>query len=431
MDAARALEICRDAVACSTSDDVYAGLLASREGATRFANGAITQAVAHREATLRVRVAFGRRRAEVEVHRFDRDSLREAVARAEAIARLTPEDAEHLPPVEPSAYRDVPQGLPATADTDPADRAAAVARAVAAGDGPGLSASGAFTTEGDLYAFANSRGAHGVNTTSTAEVHATVIGPTSSGWAREASRDRAEVDPERIARRARRLAELARDPRELDPGEYRVVLAPAAVAELLVFTILSADAKAADEGRSVFSGKEGAKLASDRVTIRSLLADPACPGVPFDGDGAPLDDTAWFDRGVLRSLVTTRVHAAATGRRHTPFPGTLAMDGTDRDEDELVAQVDRGLYVTRFWYTRMVDPMQLLLTGMTRDGLFLIEDGRIVSGLKHLRWNDSPLRVLSAVADVGRAEVTHPWWFLARVPSLLVDGFRFTSGTSF
>jgi predicted Zn-dependent protease len=263
-----------------------------------------------------------------------------------------------------------------------------------------------------------------------AEVHATVLGPTSSGWAKAVSRDRAEVDPEQVARRARALAERAANPREIEPGEYEVVLAAPAVADLLMFLLSSADAKAVDEGRSPLAGKEGQPIVSDRVTLRSVLGDPACPAIPFDQDGAALDDTTWVEAGVLRSLITSRYWAAHTGRPHTPFPGVVSMDGTDRSDEELIAGVDRGLYVTRFWYTRMVDPMALLVTGMTRDALFLIEDGRIVSGVKHLRFNDSPLRVLSRVRDVGRAQVARPW-ALARAPSLLVEGLRFTSGTTF
>jgi predicted Zn-dependent protease len=430
MDAERALAICRQAVGFSSSDDAVATIHEDREGSTRFANNAITQNVAQRKTSLRVRVAFGKHRGEVTVNRLDDEAIRQAVARAESIARVTPEDEEHLPPVEPATYRDLPAGLSATAETTPADRAAGVARAVAAMGDDGLRAAGAFSTSGALTAFANSRGAEGVHSESNADVHATVLTATSSGWAKELSRDRAEVDPERAARRARQLAEMAANPREIPPGEYPVILAPAAVAELLAFLLFSADAKAADEGRSALSGKEGTSIASERVTVRSVLADPGCPGLPFDGDGAPLDDATWIEGGVLRSLLTSRYWAQHTGRRYTPYPGTLTMDGTDLSAEDLIARVDRGLYVTRFWYTRFVDPMTLLLTGMTRDALFLIENGRIVTGLKHLRYNDSPLRVLASVREVGRPEVTQ-MYLRGRIPSLLVDGFRFTSGTTF
>ena len=146
--------------------------------------------------------------------------------------------------------------------------------------------------------------------------------------------------------------------------------------------------------------------------------------------GVPHRDVTWVEKGVLKNLQTTRYWAQHTGRPYNAYPGTLQMEGTDQTTEDLLAKIDRGLYVTRFWYTRFVDPMALLLTGMTRDALFLVENGKIVSGVKHLRYNDSPLRVLENVEEAGRPEAAS-MYIRGRVPALLLSGFRFTSGTSF
>jgi predicted Zn-dependent protease len=430
MDRERALDVCRKAVGLASSEDVLATLSETRLGSTRYSGNAITQNVAERRAMLTVRVAFGKRRGDVSINRFEDASLEAAVARAEAIAKVAPEDDEHMPPVGPADYRALPAGDPATSGTTPTARAEGVRRIVEEmGDGD-LEAAGAYATHGTDVAFTNGRGAEGFHTRSSADAHCTVLGETASGWAEEVSRSTADVDPARVARRAHELAEMAANPREIEPGEYTVVLGPAALCELLAFLVFTNDAKAADEGRSALSGKEGQPIGSEKVTVRSVLDDPAWPGMPFDAEGVPLDDVTWIDRGTLKTMRTTRFWAEKSGRPYAPYPGTIGMEGSDLTTEDLIAKVDRGLYVTRFWYTRFVDPMTLLLTGMTRDALFLIEDGRIASGVKHLRYNDSPLRVLSAVREVGRPEIAS-MYLRGRIPPVLVDGFRFTSGTSF
>jgi predicted Zn-dependent protease len=430
MDRENALALCRKAVGFATSDDVLVHLTETRQGSTRFSGNVITQNIAERRAGLTIRAAFGKCRGEVSVNDFADDALRDAVARAEAIAKVMPEDEEHLPPVDPAEYRDLPSAVEATADTGPTERALAVKSTIETVGGDGLKAAGAYATSGTFSAFANSRGAEGYTSRSLADIHTTALTETSSGWAGEVARDRAEIDPERQASHARTLAEMAANPREVEPGEYTVVLAPAAICELLAFVLFSSDAKMADEGRSAFSGKEGTAIGSEKVTIRSVLDDSKWPGVPFDCEGLPLDDVTWVDKGVLTNLRTSRYWAQHTDRPYTPYPGTLSMEGSDKPIEELLGGIERGLYVTRFWYTRFVDPMTMLLTGMTRDALFLVEDGKIVSGVKHLRYNDSPLRVLSAVREVGRPEIA-TMYMGARVPPVLVDGFRFTSGTTF
>jgi len=331
--------------------------------------------------------------------------------------------------VEPCDYAVVPGGIPSASLIDPATRAGNVRRVIeAAGDG--LRLAGASSNQTGVVGFANSRGAEGYHTHSDVDVHTTAVTDSSSGWAGEVSPDPADVDPGRLGALAGERARIAKDPVTIEPGEYPVVLSPTAACEMMAFLLFSADAKAADEGRSALAGKEGERIASEKVTIRSILAEPACPGSPFNGEGAPARDVTWIDRGTLTTLHNSRYWAAKTDRPFTPWPGTISMEGTNLSTEDLIGKIDRGLYITRFWYTRFVDPMTLLLTGMTRDALFLIENGRIVSGCRHLRYNDSPLRILGNVTETGRPEPAR-MYMRGMVPPLLVSGFRFTSGTTF
>jgi predicted Zn-dependent protease len=188
------------------------------------------------------------------------------------------------------------------------------------------------------------------------------------------------------------------------------------------------DAKAADEDRSVFSGKDGVVLATPQINIRSLPADPLVPGAPFAADGAPCQDVTWIENGVLKSLHRSRFWAQKTGRPRVEFPGNIVMDGTNASTDELITKVEKGLLVTRFWYIRYVDPMKLLLTGMTRDGVYRIENGKVAGAALNLRFNESPLRMLANVSGVGKAMPTREE---VLVPALLVNDFHFTSVTRF
>jgi len=221
---------------------------------------------------------------------------------------------------------------------------------------------------------------------------------------------------------------MARHPQEVPPGDYTVVLEPAALAELLAYMVWSMDAKAADEGRSPFTGKEGTAIAHEQVTLQSLPTHPECPSLPFFDDGMPAPDVSWIERGVLKTLVYSRFWAQKQGKPFTGFPTNLILQGGQHSLEELIAQVEDGLLITRFWYIRYVDPMQLLLTGMTRDGVYRIQDGQVSHAVKNLRFNESPLVVLQNVRLLGIPQRVEGSFL---VPSAVVDGFTFSSTTTF
>jgi predicted Zn-dependent protease len=234
------------------------------------------------------------------------------------------------------------------------------------------------------------------------------------------------VDTGDATAEATEVAETAQDPVDVSPGSYTVILRPAAVQEMFAHAMIC-DAKATDEGRTFLRDKLGERVCGENVTIRSDPADLRCPGSPYQGSGLASKTMAWVERGVLKSLAVSRYWGKKTGRTVTGGPANLIFDGGEADLDTMIASTERGLLVTRFWYIRDVDPMRCLRTGMTRDGLFLIEGGKIVRAVKQLRFNECVPEALSRVETLGRQERIGS----CLVPTLKIRDFRFTSGTTF
>jgi predicted Zn-dependent protease len=414
-----------------TADHAEARLDEETEASTRFANNAITQNIVKREATLSLRVAFDDRVGQASVNDFSDDSLRQLVARAEEIARLSSPDREYLPPPGPQRYAVVDAFDERVAAADPQARAAAVRAATGEAERRGLNSAGSFATGFRRRALANSAGLFASHEETLARFVDTVMTEDSSGWAQSSSHRWKDVNPQRTAAAAAQKAEAARAPRDLPPGEYTVVLEPEAVADYLGWLSFTMEAKAADEGRSAFSGKRGTRVGSALVTIRSQPDDPSCPACPIAEDGLPAPPTTWIEEGVVRSLETSRYWAQHTGQAFTGHPANFLMRGGGEGLEEIISSVDRGLLVTRFWYIRFVDPMKLLLTGMTRDGLYWIEDGEVRHPVKNMRFNDSPLRSMERLSRVGSPSQFRDSYLAGSVPCARVDGFRFTSGTAF
>lgn len=428
MDEKEAREICEKAIAFSEAEHVQVNLYGTRNAATRYANNEITQNVAQSQMTLRVTCAYGNRVGRFITNRLDTDSLREAVRRAEEMARVAEPDTEFLPPPEPAAYRPIQAYADSTAHATPEDRARVVRQVIAEARSRGLKTAGSFATNSSAIAVANNKGLFGFHTATQASLICTMMAEDSSGWAEQTHEDMNTISPEAVAKRAADKAEAARHPQEVPPGDYTVVLEPAAVAELLAYMAWSMDAKAADEGRSAFTGKEGTAIGNELVTLRSLPAHPECPAQPFFDDGMPAPDVVWIEKGVLKTLVYSRFWAQKQGKTFTGYPSNLILQGGSHSVDELIAQVEDGLLITRFWYIRFVDPMQLLLTGMTRDGVYRIRGGKVTHAVKNLRFNESPLVVLQNVRLLGEMQRVGDGFL---VPPVVVDDFTFSSTTTF
>lgn len=424
----RCLEAAQRLVSLSSADDAQAYASAGESGFTRFSNNAITQSGVRSSRNASASVAFGSKRGASSGAEIARDALGVIARRAEAAANASEPDPEYLPPVEPpQAYLDVPSYYDSTAAFGPADRAEAVAAALAVAKAAGLSAAGSISNSAVHSAMANSKGLADASRSTHAHMAVTMVGDGFSGWADWASNDVADLDARGVAERARDYALGSKDAIDLEPGRYTVLLLPSAVASILGPMIGRLDARAADEGRSAFAGLEGAPIADCSFTLRS---DPACadaPGGRRHNDGAATRPITYIENGVLRTLTYSRYWAKAKGREPVYCPANVIVDGTDRSVDDLIAGMDRGLLITRFWYIRDVDPMRLLLTGMTRDGMFLIERGEVVAGVKHFRWNNSPLDLLKHIRAIGKPRRQDGWL----IPPMVFDDFYMTSKTRF
>ncbi|MDW8105283.1 MAG: TldD/PmbA family protein [Armatimonadota bacterium] len=428
MNEKEAREICEKVLSLSTAEHVQVNLYGTREASTRYANNEITQNVVKSQVTVRVTCAFGNKVGRCSINRLDTESLHSAVKRAEEMARAAEPDTEFLPPPEPTTYRPVQAYADSTAQATPEDRARIVRRVITEAEARGLKTAGSLSTSSSAVAVANNRGLFGFHTATQASLVCTMMVEDGSGWAEATHEDINTLSPEAVAQRAAHKAEMARHPQEVPPGDYTVVLEPAAIAELLAYMVWSMDAKAADEGRSPFAGKEGTTIAQESVTLQSLPTHPECPAAPFFDDGMPTTDITWIERGILKTLVYSRFWAQKQGKAFTGYPPNLVLQGGNLSLDELVARVEDGLLITRFWYIRYVDPMQLLLTGMTRDGVYRIQGGKVSHAVKNLRFNESPLVMLQNVRLLGTPQRVGDSLV---VPPAIVSDFTFTSTTTF
>ena len=428
MERAQTEQILQQALSYQQADHLQVSLHGEVDANTRFANNTITQNTAQKDAALGVTAAFGQQVGHANTNRLDRDSLREVVQRAEQIAQSTAPDTEYLPPVGPQSYLDIDAYDHATAEVTPQARAEMIQKAIQKCEVQGLDLAGHFSTGWRFSAIANSNAVMAYHRQSSASYTNTVMSPTSSGWAEVVSERLEQIQPLEAVDIACQKAKTSQSPRDIEPGQYTVILEPSAVSGVLGPLFYSLEAKAADEGRSAFSNKEGEQIGTSAVDLYSQPDHTGCPTRPFFGNGLPTDQVYWLKSGKLENLSYSRYWASRTGHAHTGSPTNMVMSGDDNTLQQMIASVEQGLLVTRFWYIRFVDPMKLLMTGMTRDGLFWIENGQICYGVKNLRFNESPLHVLANIEMMGQPCRTGG---SAYVPPLKVQNFTFSSGTSF
>ncbi|HEV2146708.1 MAG TPA: TldD/PmbA family protein [Longimicrobiaceae bacterium] len=423
----------------SKADEVRVNINSGVTGNTRFAQNQVSTAGDTRDATLTVTTAWGKQVASATTNRFDDASLRQVVETAERLARLVPEDPEYLGELGPQQYPATPGYFESTANLTPEERAAAVLAIARPAQQRGLVSTGFLTSVAGAQAVATKRGLFAYNQASRANLTTTVRTPdgTGSGWAGTGASDWSKVNPAELAERAIRKAELSRNPQAVEPGEWTVVLEPTAVANMVGLMTGSLGARTADEGRSFFSkqgggNRIGEKFLDERVTIWSDPLDPNLSTSPFTNQGLPNRRMVWIENGVLKNLVYDRFWAHKQGVEPTGFLAGYYMQGGNATVEEMIASTERGLLVTRFWYNRPVDPRTILWTGLTRDGTFLIENGRIVSAVKNLRYNESPVFMLNNVEMMGRpvavsASESGDVSSAVVVPALKVRDFTFSS----
>ncbi len=397
--------------------------------ATRFGTNAITQNKTGGDASLGLSVGKGTRHGGSSTNRLDEEGLRRLVQRAEAVAAQCPEDPEYVPPPAPAEYPAVPGGYyESTATTGPEGVASMIGACVELAKKNGMEAAGTFELTTFARAIANSKGLFCYDKGTFAEFGVTVHTDEGTGKASACREDIAAIDPASLAAEAIAVADANRGQTETPPGDYTVVFSPYAVAELLEFLFFDLDAREADEGVNAFAGKVGQKLFDERVKLYSPLDDPDVPPPLYGEDGLPTRKTVWIESGELKRLSHTRYWANQKDTHPDPHMFPVKMDGEEHTFQDLIEMCDSGLLVNRLWYIRYVDQKELLLTGMTRDGTFRIENGKVAGPVKNMRFNESPLVVLNNIRAMSESLRASPY---AKVPGLMVDNFTMSSTTEF
>lgn len=404
------------------------------EAQVRFANNGITTAGLTRERAITISSTQEGKTGTAETTEIEESALKAAVARSEELARIAPPNPEYVAPLGPQEYPRVPGPEEETAAARTPLMVPQVRAVIDAAQRSKLIAAGFFTRTSGQMIFANKQGLFGQHRSADATLTTTVRNPegTSSGWAAHPTCRIADIRGERLAGIAIGKCERWKNPRRLEPGKYTVVLEATAVSDLCGLMGFSFQARAAEEGRSFLSRKGGGTMLGERmfpeaVTLVSDPFDPVNPGTPWSFSGLPNRRMAWIDKGVVKNLFVDRYWAQKTGTAPTPAPTSARLEGGTAKLEELIAGVDRGLLVTRFWYIRAVNMQTLQLTGLTRDGLFLIEGGKVTDAVMNLRFNDSPVRLLQRVTALGQTERTRGAESAMMAPALVSREFTFTS----
>ena len=421
----------------SKADDVSANIFSGYQTDVRFAANQMSTSGAVMTAGLGVQSTIGKKHAVATTNDFSDESLKAVVEKSEALAKLSPDDPEVMPPLGPQTYLPVTGYFDSTATLTPEARARAALTALEparkAGD---LQAAGFIQINAGSNALGNSKGLFAYNRSTNANYTLTVrtSDGTGSGWAGAEDPDWTKINFTEVANRAIEKAKLSRNPVAIEPGRYTVILEPQAVGDLVQLMGGSLAARAADEGRSAFTkqgggNKIGEKIVDERVTIFSDPQDPQLRGQPFDGQGLPLARQVWVENGVLKQLFYSRFWAQKQGKTATGGPSTFKMTGGTTSIEDMIKSTDRGILVTRLWYLRSVDPRTILFTGLTRDGTFLIEGGKISKSVKNFRFNESPLFLLNNLQAIGpavRLAGTEQGGPIV-VPAIKAKDFNFTS----
>jgi predicted Zn-dependent protease len=434
MNESQAQSILQKTLDASDAEAVVATLNGGTSATTRLADNLITQNDESARVVLTVSCAYGQSHGTASTEDLGDESIKAVVKAAQAIAKSMPPDPEYMPPVEAAEtaqYAKVDGCFDQTTSFEPQEKAEQLAAAAKRVANRQYRLSGAYTSGDECLAVANSAGLKAYHRSTQGEIHLTAIGNNGSGWAEKISGNTDEIDVAAVADEALRVAEMAQDPADIEAGKHTLIMQPAAGAELLMFFIWSGfEAKAADEGRNFLRGKLGQQIGPETITIRSNPAEPRCFSEPFQRDGLASRTISWVDKGRLANMVYSRFWAKKQGKAPTGEPANIIMDGGTASVDEMVASTERGLLVTRFWYIRTVDPMKPLFTGMTRDGLFQIKDGRIVGPVNNMRFNENPLDMLGRIEAMGPPQRTGEW-VPTLMPALKVRDFSFTSTTRF
>jgi predicted Zn-dependent protease len=450
----------------STGDEVEVLFSGGHFALTRFANNMIHQNVAEENHVVSVRTAFGGRTARASTNKFDEESLRQVVRSAESLAKVQHPDPDLLPMPDSQEASGFAGGsaratqapsrhFEETAGITPELRADGVKKIVGVAEAHSLTTAGVFSSGESFEGIFNSRGLSKWHTQTSAEVSITMLGGDSSGWQKANSPDVRNLDPLTLAEIAAQKAVDSAHPREIPAGKYTVILEPAAVLDIVGFMFWDYSGMAILDQRSFLNGRIGTKLFGDNITIRDDVAHPLQAGCPFDGEGMHRQQVGLVENGVVKRVVYARATAARMKRsEYKDKVGPIAATGHGfplpnemgemplnivfapvRDPqtvEQMIASTERAVLVTRLWYIREVEPFEKMLTGMTRDGTFYVENGRVQGGVRNFRFNESLIHMLSNVESMSPpVRSCGEESFDMVVPAMKVNEFNFTEVTKF
>jgi predicted Zn-dependent protease len=427
----------------SDADETEVEIGVVADALTRFANNTIHQNVAEQTLNVSVRTVLDGRTARATTNRTDDESLRRVVETSKSLARSQPRNPDLLPMPGAQKYPKAARFFENTAYATPADRARAVVRVREMAERNKQTAAGMFSTGVMQSAIANTRGLFASHRQTRAEFSVTILESDSSGWAKANSPDLDQLDPAAMARSASEKSAASRKPSQASPGRWTVILEPSAVLDLVGFLFYDFAATAMLDQRSCFTKRMGKRILGENITLHDDAYHPLQSGAPFDGEGIPREKVLLIDKGVPRNLVYSRATAKKMKAKPTGHgfslpndmgeaPMNLVFARGDSSIDEMVRSTERGILVTRLWYIRDVDPYEKVLTGMTRDGTFLVQDGKVAGGIRNFRFNQGVLEMLSNVEMMGASvRAAGEESFEMVVPPMKVRNFHFSEVTKF
>ena len=433
---AEARALLEKVVKLSVADEVNAQLNGQTAGNIRFALNNVSTSGIVENVSLAVAVAFGKKSGVATTNQFDDASLERCVRAAEALAKLAPDNDEYMPELGPQVYQQAPTYSQSTADIKPEYRAQVAADSIGPCKAADLVAAGFLQDSAGFVAFANSKGNFGYQTLTDVNYTCTVrtSDGRGSGWTSKNVEDVNQFNAAEQVKVAIAKAKGSVDAKALEPGKYTVILEPAAAAGLISFMMFGFDARSTDEGRSFLTKKGGGNKLGEqvfdpRVTIWADPFDARAPALPWDGENIPRTKHPVIDKGIVRHLEYSRYWAQKQGVPMKASVGNLLMDGGTKSTAELIKGTQKGILVSRTWYIRLLDPQTVMLTGLTRDGTFYIENGEIKYPIKNFRFNESPVIMLNNVEELGKPEriAGDESSYTMMIPPMKLRDFTFTS----
>ena len=424
------------AIAQSQGDGVFISLSASETALSRFSENQISQNVRKNTFSLTVTSYFGKRSASASTTELNREAIAQTIKRAEDLARIAPEDPEWVELLPEQTYSDrTPAFDEATATLSPLKKGEIIQQVCSLSKDAGVNGSGTLSFKVSLNAIGNSKGLRGCDRTTEADFSFTARVDNGSSWNRCTAWGIEQLPIIELTEKVIERAIASKNPQTIEPGDYTVVFEPAAMTSLLPWVIWNLDARAADEGRSFMSrnddsgnpigNKVGEQLFNPIVRVQRNSAHPLLQGGRFFGNGLANTELDIIQDGVPQTLSYSRYWAKEQGKEPTGAMYPIVMTGSDKTVADLIASTERGIFVSRAWYVRYVNPRTLEVTGMTRDGTFLIENGKLAHPIKNLRFNQCLPEMLDNVVAVSQARRCGS----SVIPGCKVENFHFSSIT--